>query len=190
MNNHNCSTCTNDTCQKGAAKTANTKTTVNKKSECAQSPYGYYSRVLSKPFDTVAELREAENAYYAAQMAAEAKASTKNSDAQKVEDAFKALNAARKAYRENIEQLTDEYSEALANLKKAYEAGRADQQKILTAAEDAYTKALEDFTSKYPEYTLKLQDGDTVATISGKTKVSSNKVDSDLQKFFELLFDF
>jgi uncharacterized protein YihD (DUF1040 family) len=162
------------------------KATVN-----ASAAYAYYSRVLNKPFDSIAELQEAENAYYAEQRAKEAAANSKTADAKKVEEAFKALNAARKEYREKLEQLTDEYSEALANLKKAFEAGRVDLQAKLTAAEDTYAKALKDFTAKYSEYDLTMEDGDTKAVISGQTKTANNKkVDNSLQSLFDLLFNF
>jgi predicted nucleic acid-binding Zn-ribbon protein len=187
MNNHNCNTCTNtDTCKKGTSK--NTE----KKPEGANNQaYGFYSRVLNKPFDSVAELREAENAYYAEIRAKEEKSNAKTVDAKKVEEAFKALNAARKAYKEDLEQLTDEYSEALAELKQAFETGRADMQAKLAAAEDNYAKALKEFTEKYPEYILTFKDGNTVATLSSQTKTQNNKrVDASLQNLFDLLFNF
>lgn len=153
--------------------------------------YAFYSRVLNKPFDSIAELQEAENAYYAEQRAKEAAANSKTADAKKVEEAFKALNAARKDYKEKLEQLTDEYSEALANIKKAFEAGREDLQKKLTTAEDVYAKALKEFTEKYPEYTLTLDDGNTKAVISSQTKSANNKkVDNSMRSLFDLLFNF
>lgn len=184
MSNHNCNTCTSESCKKGTAKA------VEKKATPVSHDYAFYSRVLHKPFDSIAELTAAENAYYEEQLAAEAKASAKNSDAQKVEEAFKALNVARKTYHENLEQLTEEYGVALTDLKKAFEVGRADLRDKLADAEVKYNTALKEFTDKHPEYTLELRDGDTVATISSKSAKNAAKCNApeDLQALFDLLF--
>ena len=142
---------------------------VNIKENETDIAYGYYSKLLNKPFDSVAELREAEAIYYAEQKAKEDKAAQKKADALKVEDAFKAMNAARKDYKEKLTQLTQEYSEELANLKKAFELGKKDIQDALAAAEEAYASALKEFTSKYEQYHVTLRDGDFETTISGST---------------------
>jgi hypothetical protein len=132
--------------------------------------YGYFSKLLLKPFDSIEELQEAEEAYYAEQKAKVDKAATKKADALKVEDAFKALNAARKTYKEELGQLTTEYSEALTDLKKAYDLGKKDITGKLAEAEEAYSKALKDFTDAHPEgYHITLKDGDFETTISGGT---------------------
>lgn len=136
--------------------------------------YSFYSNVLQKPFTTLAELADAEAAYFAEQKAKEEKASTKKADAMKVEEAFKALNAARKTFKVELNQLTAEYSEALANLKKAFELGKKDSFSKLADAENAYTIALREFTEKYPEgYHLTLKDGDFETTISGSNKTKA-----------------
>ena len=133
--------------------------------------YGYYSRLLQKPFDSIEELRDAEETYYAEQKAKEDAAAKKKADAVKVEDAFKALNAARKEYKEKLTQLTTEYAESLENLKKAFDLGKKDIQDTLVAAEDAYAKALKEFTDAHPEgYHVTLRDGDFETTISKSTE--------------------
>lgn len=154
--------------------------------------YGYYSKVLKQPFDSVEELKEAEAKYYAEIKAKEDKAATKKADAKKVEDAFKALNQARKNYKEDLTQLTGEYSTSLAELKKAFEVGKADIHSKLAAAEEAYSKALKEFTGKYPEgYHITLRDGDFETTISSQSNVQNlKKEDSNLMNLFDLLFNF
>lgn len=155
--------------------------------------YGYYSRLLNKPFDSVAELREAEAAYYAEQKAKEDKAAAKKADALKVENAFKALNAARREYKEKLTQLTAEYTEELATLKQAFELGKKDIQEELGAAEEAYSNALKEFTAAHPEgYHVTLKDGDFETTISSKTirnetKKPAVKVNNMLD-LYDLLF--
>ena len=99
-------------------KTCNCK---NKKYEGPQQSYSYYSRLLNKPFDTVEELTEAEAAHYAEQKAKEDKSAQKKADAKKVDDAFKMLNAARRAYKEKMTKLTEKYSADLRDLRTAFE---------------------------------------------------------------------
>jgi uncharacterized protein YihD (DUF1040 family) len=163
------------------------KINVNATNENAVA-YSYYSNVLNKPFESVDELREAEAKYYAEIKAKEDKAATKKADAKKVEDAFKALNQARKVYKEDLTQLTNEYSTALADLKKAFEAGKSDIHAKLAAAEDGYSNALKEFTDKYESYHLSLKDGDFETTISGSS--NNKKVEQPMLDLFDLLFRF
>lgn len=163
----------------------------DKHSNCSQNTeinYGYYSKLLKQPFDSVAELRDAEAAYYTEQKAKADKAAAKKADAQKVEDAFKALNAARKTYKEDLTQLTKEYSAELTKLKNALELGKKDIQDQLAAAEAAYDKALKEFTSKYDQYHMCLKDGDFETTISHQSNVRTAKKDDSIMDIFNLFF--
>ena len=153
--------------------------------------YAFYSKPLKQVFDSLEELRAAEAKHFNELKAKEDKAAAKKADALKVEEAFKALNAARKHYKEDLTQLTKEYSEALTNIKKAFETGKKDITSKLAAAEDTYNAALKDFTSKHEQYHLTLKDGDFETTISGSTKVQENKKENtDLINLFDLLFNF
>jgi hypothetical protein len=155
--------------------------------------YGYYSRLLKEPFDTIEELREAEEAYYIKQKAKEDAAAQKKADASKVENAFKALNAARKAYKEDLNQLTKEYAESLDNLKKAFDLGKKDIHDKLAEAEENYSKALKEFTSKYDSYHVTLRDGDFETTISGNKSSDAKKTSLDskaISDIFDLIFGF
>jgi chromosome segregation ATPase len=131
--------------------------------------YSYYSRVLKTPFDSIDELKKAEAEYYAALKLKEDKAATKKADAKKVEDAFKALNSARKSYKETLAAVTHEYSENLEALKRSFEEAKLSIQKSLASAEEKYAAELKAFTEKYPEgYHLTLKDGDFETTIDSK----------------------
>jgi chromosome segregation ATPase len=168
---------------------------MKKNTNIEKNSYSYYSRVLEKPFDTIEELAAAEAKHFEALKAKEDKAAQKKADAQKVENAFKALNAARKAYKEDLTQLTQEYSDALAELKNAYELGKKDIHSKLADSETAYSKALKEFTEKYPEgYHLTLKDGDFETTISSQVSTSANtKSTTDYNKIsdlFDLIFRF
>jgi chromosome segregation ATPase len=154
--------------------------------------YGFYSNVLRKPFERLDDLRKAEAVYYEEQKAKEDKAAAKRAEAQKVEDAFKALNAARKEYKENVTQLTAEYAESLETLKKAYELGKKDIHDKLAQAEETFEKAHKEFTAAHPEgYHLTLKDGDFETTLSGsKTNTIDNavKASNNVADLFSLLF--
>jgi chromosome segregation ATPase len=165
--------------------------------------YAFYSKPLKQVFDTLEELKAAEAKYFGELKAKEDKAAQKKADAQKVEEAFKALNAARKTFKDDMAQLTKEYSDELTRIKNAFEHGKKDIHGSLAAAEDQYSKALKAFTDKYPEgYHLTMRDGDFETTISGSNKaqvVTNNakakevkKADSDLVSLIDLfnLFGF
>jgi chromosome segregation ATPase len=137
--------------------------------------YMYYSKVLNAPFESLDALRAAEDEHYAKLKAKEDKAAEKKADASAVEEAFKALNAARKTYKEDINELTKVYSQGLADLKEKFESSRKAIKETLAKAEDDYSKALKAFIDKYPEgYHLTLKDGDFETTISGQSS-GSNK---------------
>ena len=153
----------------------------------------YYSKVLKEPFNSIEELMEAEEAYYAKLKAKEDKAAEKKADATKVEDAFKKLNAARKAYKDDLNEVTKVYSEGLVALKAKFEESCKAIKDTLAAAEAGYADALKAFTEKYPEgYHLTLKDGDFETTISsqtsGSTKAKATISDDFLNSFLDLIF--
>lgn len=158
--------------------------------------YGFYSNVLKKPFERLDDLKNAEAVYFQEQKAKEDKAAQKKAEALRVEKAFKARNAARKAYKEDLAQLTKEYAEALENLKKAYDLGKKDLKDNLVAADEAYIKELNDFITKHPEgYHLTLKDGDLETTVSSQVATSADtksstddKAATTVANIFEMLF--
>ena len=159
-----------------------------------ETDYAFWSKILKKPFDSIKSLKEAESAYYAELKAKEDKAATKRNDAKKVEDAFKALNTARKEYKDDLVKITETYSNNLMDLKKAFEQSKEGIKTKLAMAEDTYAKALKAFTDKYPEgYHFTLKDGDFETTISGgrvcEKPTSANKADS-LFDLFDMFFRF
>jgi conjugal transfer/entry exclusion protein len=174
----------------------NYKNVGTKITDKAARDYSYYSRVLNKPFDSIEELKEAEAAHYAELKAKEAKAAAKKADAQKVEDAFKALNFARKAYKNNLIAITENYSEKLKELKAEFDKAKTMEHNMLADAEANYQAALREFTTAHPEgYHVTLKDGDFETTISGCSKTQDiKKVDAkdpsqiNLLNLFDLFF--
>ena len=133
--------------------------------------YSYYSHVLEKPFDSIEELKAEEAKYFEAQRAKEDKAAAKKADAKKVEDAFIALNAARKEYKTALAAAAEAYSKKLVALKETFDKERNGIKGALADAEKSYSDTLKAFTEKYPEgYHLTLKDGDFETTISSRTQ--------------------
>lgn len=151
--------------------------------------YSYYSNVLKKPFDSVEELTKAEDAYYAEQRAKEDKAAQKKSDAKKVEDAFKAMNQARRDYKENLTKLTAVYAEDLKKLKDAFDSDKSRIQNALADAENGYSIALKEFTDKYENYHVTLRDGDFETTISNDRQKSVDMLHRGFD-LFDWIFGF
>ena len=168
------------------------KVYVNPEIKKEEPTYSYYSKVLSKVFDSVEELKEAEAKYAAELKAKEEKAAAKKADAQKVEEAFKALNAARKTYKDQLAEVTKVYSEGLVTLKTKFEESRKLIQDSLAEAEANYSKALKEFTDAHQEgFHICLKDGDFETTISSSStsKVKEmKKAEPTLLDLFDYLF--
>jgi hypothetical protein len=157
----------------------------------ANVSYGYYSKLLNKPFDTVEELQKAEDEFKAAEEAKKAKSIEKKTDASKVEDAFKALNAAKKTFNTVVGEAKKEYAKVVADAKSVYANKTAEASKSLEIAEEAYNIALKEFNDKHPEgYHMTLRDGDNVTEISRFSSISDVFGDlNDLYKSFESFFE-
>ena len=87
------------------------KTTKGFKEEAKQEvvSYGYYSKLLNKPFDTLDELKQAEDAYHKANEEKIKLAEEKREDAKKVEDAYKHLLEVQKKAQAEIKEAEDMY---------------------------------------------------------------------------------
>jgi hypothetical protein len=150
--------------------------------ETAQTEdFGYWSKLLSQPFDTLAELVAAENARRAEDEAKAKAKETRKADAEVVEQAFKALNAIRKAYKERMTALVAEYNEQLLALKSSFTTNADELKATLAEAEDTYAEALRCFTEKYDSYHLTLKDVDFETTISNQTGGSVPDIDDLMQ---------
>jgi nucleoid-associated protein YgaU len=135
--------------------------------ETYEANYGYFSKLLNKPFDTVEALIAAEKAEIEARNEKLKKSEDKKADAKKVEDAFKAVNAAKKTYDEEVLESQKACAKIIADAKAAYAQAVEVARKKVDAAEAKYAEALKEFTAKHPEgYHMTFRDGDTVTSIS------------------------
>ena len=154
-----------------------------------QTPsYGFYSKVLNKPFDTLEELQAAEEKVLKEQEAKAAAAAERKAEASKVEAAFKARNTARRDYNEKIVAAKKAYNEAVLTAKKAFDDAVCSAANAKDKAEDVYNTALKEFTDKHPEgYHLTLKDGDNVTVLSSQ---GSNDSDAKIGKEYNDLLDY
>ena len=150
--------------------------------------YSFYSNVLNKPFSSVEELEKAEDIYFESIRAEEAMVKQQENDRDKLEEAFKLRNQARKSYTENLNMLTAKYQEDLKTLKESFESDKTRIKTALTDAEDAYIKVLKAFTEKYDTYDFMLEDDDTETSIRYRSNVQPKKNDTELEKLLNLLF--
>lgn len=148
--------------------------------------FGYYSKKLNKPFDTLSELVKAEQAEEERLAAKEKAVSERKLDAKKVEDAYKALTEATHTRHNRIEAARKAYLQEQAVLKKNYEAQLMEIDKGVTVAEEAYNKALKEFTSKHGDFHATFRDGDSTINLSYSSKGSDVARDF-WDEFFSIL---
>lgn len=160
----------------------------NLKNTDSNEAYGYYSKSLKKPFDTLAELKAAEAEVLKAKEQKEAEAKAKKADADLVENAYKQLNAAKRKYKEDMNKALVKHATALKVVQEDFNNEKLSITNALSEAETAYKKALSEFTAKHPEgFHITLKDGDYETTISKSNTVkSSDWVSEIFTKLFNI----
>ena len=147
----------------------------------------YYSDTLDKLFETEKELKVAEKADAEEKAKKEEAKLVVKKESSEVEDAFKARNAARKAYNEKLVEARKTYNAALRKAKDEFEADLKESTEALEKAEADYDTKLKAFQKAHPEgYRLSLKDGDNVVTYT------SNPVEyqiKDISKEFDDMLD-
>ena len=147
----------------------------------------YYSETLDKVFETEKELKDAEKADAEEKAKKEEAKLVVKKESSEVEDAFKARNAARKAYNEKLIETRKTYNEALRKAKDEFESSLKESTEALEKAEADYDNKLKAFQKAHPEgYRLSLKDGDNVVTYT------SNPVEyqvKDISKEFDDMLD-
>ena len=152
----------------------------------------YYSEILNKNFDTEEELVKAEKEHEEAEAKkAEAKAVVAKESAD-VNEAFKARNAARRAYNEKLVELRKAYNQAVRTAEEEFKNGLKEVSEAKDKAEANYDKKLSDFQKAHAEgYRLCLKDGDNVVTITSdpfEYPASLTKEFDDMLDMFSNIF--
>ena len=172
---------------KKTMKDINQEKAMQETKERETQAYAFYSKVLSRVFDTVEELESAEAEHAAELKAKEEAAAIKKAEATKVEDAFKARNAAAVEYNTRVMAARKEYNDAIAAASEAFNLAVAEATKDKENAEASYNAALKEFTEKHESYHMTLRDGDNVMTISSQ---GNNSVSSMLNKEYNAVLEF
>ena len=150
--------------------------------------FGYYSKLLNKAFDSLEELKAAEDEVRKAEEEKQAKALAKKADATKVEEAFKALNSAKREYNEKKLAVSEEYAKVVAEAKKSAKEQMQEVTDALNNAEAEYDAALAEFNKAHPEgFHITLKDGDNVVTLSHSGNTFSDVFDDFWNTFFKLI---
>lgn len=150
----------------------------------------YYSEKLNKLFETEKELLVAEKEVAEAEAKKAELAKNKKADANKVEDAFKARNAARREYNTKVMDARKVYNTALAEAKKAFNEALNEAASAKDKAEETYNAALKEFTDKHPEgYHMTLKDGDNVMTISNSSDKQFERTNSDFNNLIDSILN-
>ena len=151
----------------------------------------YYSEKLNKLFDTEKDLKAAEKEVADKETKKAELAQAKKADAAKVEEAFKARNAARREYNTKVMDARKAYNSALLEAKKAFEDAITEATNAKDKAEEIYNVALKEFTDKHPEgYHMTLKDGDNVTTLSRSSDKSYEKISKEYNDFIDTFVKF
>lgn len=147
----------------------------------------FYSEMTKKLYESEEELKTAEKEVADAEAKKTEASKAKKEDALKVEEAFKANNAARREYNAKVLAARKAYNEAVTAAKKAFDAAVSDASNVKDAAEKHYDKMLKEFTKKYTSYHLSLKDGDNVTTISSDVGTLSESFDKEYNSLIDYM---
>ena len=146
-----------------------------------------WADTLDKRGETEKELEDAEKADAEEKAKKEEAKLVVKKESSEVEDAFKARNAARKAYNEKLVEARKTYNAVLRKAKDEFEASLKESTEALEKAEADYDNKLKAFQKAHPEgYRLSLKDGDNVVTYT------SNPIEyqvKDISKEFDDMLD-
>lgn len=149
----------------------------------------YYSEKLKKLFDTESELTVAEKVVDEENEKKKLASEQKKEEASKVEDAFKARNAARREYNTKLVEARKIYNDAIIAAKRTFNETLTSATEAKDKAEEAYNTALKEFTAKYESYHMTLKDGDNVVTISNASDKNFEAMGKEFNSFLDSLLN-
>ena len=149
----------------------------------------FYSEKLKKLFDTEKDLVAAEKVVDEENQKKRLASEQKKEEASKVEDAFKARNAARREYNTKLVEARKIYNDAVIAAKKAFNETLTTATDAKDKAEEAYNTALKEFTAKYESYHMTLKDGDNVVTISNASDKNFETMGKEFNSFLDSLLN-
>ena len=149
----------------------------------------FYSEKLKKLFDTEKDLVAAEKVADEENEKKKLASEQKKEEASKVEDAFKARNAARREYNTKLVEARKIYNDAIIAAKRTFNETLTSATEAKDKAEEAYNTALKEFTAKYESYHMTLKDGDNVVTISNASDKNFETMGKEFNSFLDSLLN-
>jgi regulator of protease activity HflC (stomatin/prohibitin superfamily) len=149
----------------------------------------FYSEKLKKLFDTEKDLVAAEKVVDEENEKKKLASEQKKEEASKVEDAFKARNAARREYNTKLVEARKIYNDAIIAAKRTFNETLTSATEAKDKAEEAYNVALKEFTAKYESYHMTLKDGDNVVTISNASDKNFETMGKEFNSFLDSLLN-
>lgn len=149
----------------------------------------YYSELTKQLYETEEAAKKAERDLEATKAKNAELAKAKKQEATKVEDAFKARNAARREYNTKLVEARKIYNDAIIAAKKAFNETLTTATDAKDKAEEAYNTALKEFTAKYESYHMTLKDGDNVVTISNASDKNFETMGKEFNSFLDSLLN-
>lgn len=149
----------------------------------------FYSEKLKKLFDTEKDLVAAEKVVDEENEKKKLASEQKKEEASKVEDAFKARNAARREYNTKLVEARKIYNDAIIAAKRTFNETLTSATEAKDKAEEAYNVALKEFTAKYESYHMTLKDGDNVVTISNASDKNFEAMGKEFNSFLDSLLN-
>lgn len=149
----------------------------------------FYSEKLKKLFDTEKDLVAAEKVVDEENEKKKLASEQKKEEANKVEEAFKARNAARREYNTKLVEARKIYNDAIIAAKKSFNETLTTATDAKDKAEEAYNTALKEFTAKYESYHMTLKDGDNVVTISNASDKNFETMGKEFNSFLDSLLN-
>ena len=149
----------------------------------------FYSEKLKKLFDTEKDLVAAEKVVDEENQMKKLASEQKKEEASKVEDAFKARNAARREYNTKLVEARKIFNDAIIAAKRTFNETLTSATEAKDKAEEAYNVALKEFTAKYESYHMTLKDGDNVVTISNASDKNFETMGKEFNSFLDSLLN-
>lgn len=149
----------------------------------------YYSELTKQLYETEEAAKKAERDLEATKAKNAELAKAKKQEANKVEEAFKARNAARREYNTKLVEARKIYNDAIIAAKKAFNETLTTATDAKDKAEEAYNTALKEFTAKYESYHMTLKDGDNVVTISNASDKNFETMGKEFNSFLDSLLN-
>lgn len=154
----------------------------------ASRGYGYFSRLLNKPFDTLEELVAAENARREELAAKEDQKTRRKQDAELVGEAYKTLTSIKASTAKTIADARKQCALEFEEVRKKWSAVIEEADIAAAEAERLFHEALDTFLERYPEgYHLTLRgDNDETLTIDTRTLDTVDMFNDIFNQFFRM----